>query len=100
MCLQYFQKGWYLTVKLKNGFQLHRIGNETYAVAAVPELAKLGSMIRLNGTAEFLFRLLGEETSEEELTAALLREYEITEEAAAADVAAFCARLREGGFLA
>lgn len=86
-------------MKIKNGFQLHRIGKETYAVAAAPELAKLGSMIRLNETAELLFRLLSEDTTEEALTAALLREYDITEEAAAADVAAFCTRLREGGFL-
>lgn len=86
-------------MKLKDGFLLHTVGSDTYAVATTPELAERASMIRLNGTAEFLWKLLAEERTEEDLVSALLSEYELTEDVARADVRAFCQRLAEAGFL-
>ena len=87
-------------MKRMDGFVLQTIGKDTYAVAVTPESAKIGSMIRLNGTGAFLFRFLEEERTEEECVQALLDTYEITREVAAADVARFLAGLREAKLLA
>ena len=86
-------------MKIKNGFRLHTIGKDTYAVAATPEAAALGSMIRLNETALFLWRLLECERTEEELLGALSTEYEIDEETARRDFAPFLLQLKEAGLI-
>ncbi len=86
-------------MKIKEGFRLHTIGKETYAVAATPEAAALGSMIRLNETALFLWRLLECERTEEELLGALSTEYEIDEETARRDFAPFLLQLKEAGLI-
>lgn len=86
-------------MKIKEGFRLHTIGNDTYAVAATPEAATLGSMVKLNETALFLWRLLESERTEEELLAALSTEYEIDEETAKHDFAPFLLQLREAGLI-
>ena len=86
-------------MKIKEGFRLHTIGSETYAVAATPEAAALGSMVKLNETALFLWRLLESERTEEELLAALSTEYEIDEGTAKRDFAPFLLQLREAGLV-
>ncbi len=86
-------------MKIKNGFRLHTVGKDTYAVAATPEAAALGSMVRLNETALFLWRLLEEDRTEEELLGALSTEYEIDEETAKRDFTPFLAQLREAGLI-
>ena len=86
-------------MKIKDGFRLHTIGNDTYAIAATPEAAALGSMVKLNESALFLWRLLEEERTEEELLLALSREYDIDEETAKRDFAPFLTQLYKAGLL-
>ncbi len=86
-------------MKRKPGFILETVGNDTYAVATTKEAAGIGSMIRLNPTAATLFTLLETETDEAALTSALAEKYDVTEEVAARDVAAFLVGLREADLL-
>ena len=86
-------------MKRKPGFILETVGDDTYAVAVTKEAAGVGSMIRLNPTAATLFALLETETDEATLTAALAEQYDVTEEIAARDVAAFLHGLREANLL-
>ncbi len=86
-------------MKRKPGFILETVGNDTYAVAVTKEAAGIGSMIRLNPTAATLFALLETDTDEGTLIAALAEKYDVTEEVAARDLAAFLAGLREADLL-
>jgi hypothetical protein len=55
--------------------------------------------LKVNGSGRFLWELLADSHSEEELAAALVDRYGIDESQAAADVAAFVADLRQRGII-
>ncbi len=86
-------------MKIKSGFLLRKIGEDTYAVSVSPDPSFAGKMIKLNETAEFLWRRLESETTEAALADALAAEYEAPIEQARADVAAFCEGLKGAGLL-
>ena len=86
-------------MKLKNGFLLRQIAGQNVVVPVDREL-DLNMMITLNDTDAFLWELLQSDTDEAALTAALLKEYDVDENTAAASVAAFVEKLRKQGFLA
>lgn len=86
-------------MKLKNGFLLRQIAGQNVVVPVDREL-DLNMMITLNDTGAFLWELLQSDTDEAALTAALLKEYDVDENTAAASVAAFVEKLRKQGFLA
>lgn len=86
-------------MKLKEGFILRQVAGKTVVLPSGDEL-DLNLMITLNGTGAFLWEHLQEETSEDNLVAALLCEYDVDEETARKSVAAFVEKLNEHGFLA
>ena len=85
-------------MKIKEGFLLRQVAGQTVVLPTGDEL-DLNMMITLNGTGAFLWELLQEETTEEEMVKALLAEYDVDEERAKASVAAFVNKLRENEFL-
>ena len=85
-------------MKIKEGFLLRQVAGQTVVLPTGDEL-DLNMMITLNGTGAFLWDLLQNETTEEELVKALLAEYDVDEERAKASVAAFVNKLRENEFL-
>ena len=86
-------------MKLKDGFVLRTVAGETVVLPS-GDATNFDMMITLNETGRFLWERLETETDEAALTKALLAEYDVTEERAAASVAAFVARLKELEFLA
>ena len=87
-------------MKIKDGFILRKVGIQ-YVVAATGKASEnFNGMMRLNESGAFAFRLLQAGLSEEELVKRLVAEYEVSEEAARADVAHFLARLKEADALA
>ena len=56
-------------------------------------------MMRLNESGAFAFRLLQEGVTEEALVTRIVAEYDVSEEAARADVNRFLARLQEADAL-
>ena len=86
-------------MKLKNGFVLRTVAGETVVLPS-GDVANFDMMITLNETGRFLWERLETETDEATLVKALLAEYDVTEERAAASVAAFVGRLKELEFLA
>lgn len=87
-------------MKIKRGFVLQRVGGAYLAVATGSLAESYKSMVRVNGTGAFLFRLMSEgDPTEEELTRALLDTYEVESERASEDVKKFIQLLREGGLL-
>lgn len=86
-------------MKLLSGVLISEVDGEYVAVTLNEAGKKFNGMIRMNGTAAFLARQLQAETTEEELVAALLREYEVSEEDARRNVSAVLDKLRGTGLL-
>ena len=86
-------------MKIKNGFVVRKIANQYMAVPVGARAKELHGMIGLNETAAFLWELLKEERTEEELAALVYEEYEISEEEALGVVQRFCKSLQEEGVL-
>ena len=86
-------------MKMKDGFVVRKIANQYMAVPVGARSKELHGMIGLNETAAFLWELLKEERTEEELADLLYKEYEVSEEKALETVQRFCKSLQEEGVL-
>ncbi|MBQ7935063.1 MAG: PqqD family protein [Clostridia bacterium] len=86
-------------MKLKEGFVLRQVAGETVVIPSGDTL-DLNMMITLNDTGKLLWEALEKGAEEADLVAALLAEYEVSEETARKGVASFVAKLNENGFLA
>ena len=86
-------------MKLKEGFVLRQVAGETVVIPSGDTL-DLNMMIALNDTGKVLWEALEKGAEEADLVAALLAEYEVSEEQAQKSVASFVAKLNENGFLA
>ena len=69
-------------MKLKYKFVTNEVAGKTVAVAVGEDLESFGGFIKLNETGAFIFNLLREEISKEEIVTAVLGEYDVTEEKA------------------
>lgn len=85
-------------MKIKEGFILREVAGDTIAMPGGN--IELNGMITLNETGAFLWKLLETETTEEELTAAIIKQYSVDEETAKTAVHNFVEKLRENEFLA
>lgn len=86
-------------MKIHEGFLLREVAGN-YIVMPIGDAAqRLNGMIKLNETSAFLFRILEGGADEEALVAALLAEYEVTEDIARRDVATFLSTLRSARVL-
>lgn len=85
-------------MKIKEGFLLREVAGETVVIPS-GETLDLNMMITLNGTGAFLWEKLQNDTTEKDLTAALLEEYDVDEATAAQHVAAFVEKLKTNGIL-
>lgn len=85
-------------MRIKSDFTIQQVGS-SYVAVAVGETSKtFHAMIKLNETGAFLWKKLAEsDLTEEELTAALLEEYDVEPEIAARDVHRIVELLRENG---
>lgn len=86
-------------MKIKDGFVLRQMAGTTVVVPSGDTL-DMDVMITLNDTGRFLWELLQEETTVDDMTAAVLKEYDIAEVSARAYIVKFTNRLKELDFLA
>ena len=86
-------------MKIKEGFVVRKIANQYMAVPVGARAKELHGMIGLNETAAFLWELLKEDRTEEELAKLLYEEYEIREEEALQVVKRFRDLLEKEGVL-
>ena len=86
-------------MKIKDGFLLREVGDRTVVVPIGAQTVDFRCIMTLNESGAFLWRRLELGADVAALTAALLEEYEVTAEKAAADAASFVATLREKGLL-
>ena len=78
-------------MKLKKNFVTHNTDGETLMISAG---GGFNGMVRTNSTAGEILLLLGEETSREDIIAAMLEKYDVTEEVLARDVDRILDQLR------
>ena len=86
-------------MKIKEGFVVRKIANQYMAVPVGARAKELHGMIGLNETAAFLWELLKQNRTEEELATLLYDEYEISEEEALQVVKRFRNLLEKEGVL-
>ena len=82
-------------MKIKEGFLLKKIAGDHIVVPVGENLVDFGSVVVLNETGVLLWQCLQEDKDEQQLTAAILAEYEVAPEIAAADVKEFVGNLKE-----
>lgn len=86
-------------MKLKNGLILRQVAGENVVLSVGGEV-ELKGMITLNDTACTLWNCLEKGAELPDLTAALLAEYDVDEETAAAHAAVFVEKMKELDILA
>ena len=86
-------------MKLKEGFILRQVAGENVALSVSADI-DLNGMITLNDTGCTLWKRLEQESTLEDLTAALLAEYEVDEQTARIAAELFVAKLKELDLLA
>ena len=81
-------------MKLREGFELHRIAEQNVAVPTSGAKQVPFCTVNLNETGLLLWKALSEERSEEELVSILANQYDADEETIRGDVVDFIALLR------
>ena len=81
-------------MKLKEGFITHTLQGQQMMVAAGPAAKLFRGVVRSNETAAFIIDRLKEETTEQEITAKLCAEYDVSAERAAECVRKVLEQLR------
>jgi hypothetical protein len=85
-------------MRIKDGFLLRKTSGKFIVLPLGGEL-DLGSLITLNETGAFLWRLMETETTKEALVEALLAEYDVEKARAEADLEALLAKMSDAGIL-
>lgn len=86
-------------MKVKSGYMINQLGDQ-YVVVAVGQRSKeFQGMIKMNGSASFLWNLLLSSIEEMELIALFQSEYDLDDEQARHDVESFLSVLRQYNIL-
>lgn len=80
-------------MKIKNGFAIKEVADSFVVVPTGANLVDFSAMLTLNDTGAFLWNLLVDGATEEELVDSLASEYDVDKQTAAADIAEFVAVL-------
>ncbi len=86
-------------MKIKDGFIMRELADQTVVVATGEASRSFNGIIRLNSTGRFLWKLLESETTEIDLVAAIRDAYDVDAETAQRDVARFVQSLRDEDLL-
>ena len=86
-------------MRVKDGFISHNIGDEYMVVATGDAAENFNGIIRGNETLVYIFELLKEETTEDEIVDAMCKKYDAPKEVISKDVANVIQKIREAGFL-
>jgi len=84
-------------MKLKQGFITHQYKDQQLMVAAGPAAKSFHGLVRSNETAAFIIDQLKQETTEQEIVAAMTDQYEVDSETAARDIRRILEQLKEIG---
>lgn len=86
-------------MKVKDGFLLRQVAGRYIIVAVNDQAADFDGIVTVNEVGAFIWKLMENDVTEEEILSAVLNEYEVSESDAKADIAAFIAKAKTNGFL-
>lgn len=86
-------------MKRSEDFSLRNVGGQDILVPLGSKVLDMNALITLNATGRSVWELLAEECSLEDLVAGIVKEYDIDEGAARADVQTFLHQLGQLGML-
>ena len=86
-------------MKIKDGFVLKELAGSFMVVPLGSQVINFSSIIKLSESGAFLWRLLSEDKTVDDLTCAMLSEYEVDEERAKADIEKFMKKLEDADLL-
>ena len=86
-------------MKIKDNFMLRKVADCYVVVPIGAAVADFNGMINLNEAGAFLWQLLENDTTEDDVVAAMLEHYEVDEEVARNDVKKFIAQLNDANLL-
>ena len=86
-------------MKLKNKYIIRSVADKAVAIAIENADEKTDGVITLNPSGAFIFGLINQGATEEEIVAKFFEEYEVKKDEAAASVAKFIEKLKEKGLL-
>lgn len=85
-------------MKIKDGYMLRDVAGNHVVVPMGREAVDFNGMISLNDTGAFLWNLMEEECTRDQLVTAILEEYDATKEQAEQGVDRFIQKVMENGF--
>lgn len=86
-------------MKIRKGFVVRKVGDAQYAVATGDALKYFKGMIKINEMGAFMFTLLQEETTTEQIAERIEKSFEGDHKKITADIENFVATLREANVL-
>ena len=86
-------------MKIKPGYMLREVAGCSVVVSIGADTMDFGGMINLNESGTFLWKLLENGATEEELLSALLSEYDVDSDTAKSDISSFINKMREAELL-
>ena len=86
-------------MKIKEGFMLKQVCDEYMVVPVGAASVDFKSVIRLNETGAFLWKLLENGAEKADMLKDILDEYDVSEEIASTDIDAFIIKLTQAGIL-
>ncbi|MDO5124940.1 MAG: PqqD family protein [Ruminococcus sp.] len=87
-------------MKIKSGFILREVASQTMVVAIGEASKGFDGIIRLNTTGKFLWKMLQKDTTVDELTSAMIAEYDVDKATAETDIKSFIETLKGADLLA
>ncbi|MCG1024355.1 MULTISPECIES: PqqD family protein [unclassified Dehalobacter] len=82
-------------MKIKDGFMLREVAGQWVVVPLGERVVEFNGIMTLSESGALLWKVLENEVAEEELTEAIIKEYDIDRETAEADVREFVNVLKE-----
>lgn len=86
-------------MKIKEDFMIRLIADKWVVIPMGERLTEFNSLINLNESGAFIWKLLKKEISKDEIINALRQEYDVDEKKASEDVEAFLRKLEEASIL-
>ena len=86
-------------MKIKYNFVINEVAGNFVAVAVGDDLVKFNGFIKMNDIGVYIFKMLQNDVTEDEIVAAMLKEYEATEEEIRENVSEFITTLKNSDVL-
>ena len=86
-------------MKIKEGFMLKEVAGTSVVVPVGKASVDFNAMITLNESGAFLWKMLCDDVTEQQLIDALMGEYDVSADTASKDIEKFLENIRTAGLL-